>query len=60
MQLYPREEVEAQVAAAIDEGVPALRATVDQLFAKYAHKEPHKAWISSLQEILSAKAPLSQ
>lgn len=44
--------VELEVSNALAEGLPAVKSCVEQLAARFADKAVHKAWLSSLQEIV--------
>ena len=50
--LYIRQKVELQVSNALAEGLPAAKSCVEQLAARFADKAAHKAWLSSLQEVV--------
>ena len=50
--LYIRQKVELQVSNALAEGLPAVKSCVEQLAARFADKAAHKAWLSSLQEVV--------
>ncbi len=50
--LYIRQKVELEVSNALAEGLPAVKSCVEQLAARFADKAAHKAWLSSLQEVV--------
>ena len=50
--LYVRQKVEMEVSNALAEGLPAVKSCVEQLAARFADKAAHKAWLSSLQQVV--------
>ena len=50
--LYIRQKVELEVSNAVAEGLPAVKSCVEQLAARFADKAAHKAWSSSLQQVV--------
>ncbi|DBA88216.1 TPA: hypothetical protein ACH3X1_016170 [Trebouxia sp. C0004] len=50
--LYVRQKVELKVSNALAEGLSALKSCVEQLAARFADKAAHKAWLSSLQQVV--------
>ena len=50
--LYIRQKAELEVSNALAEGLPAVKSCVEQLAARFADKAAHKAWLSSLQEVV--------
>ena len=47
-----RQKVELEVSNALAEGLPAVQSCVEQLAARFADKAAHKAWLSSLQQVV--------
>jgi len=50
--LYARQKVELEVSNALAAGLPALKSCVEQLAARFVDKAAHKAWLSSLQQVV--------
>ena len=50
--LYVRQKVELEVSNSLAEGLSAFKSCIEQLAARFANKAAHKAWLSSLQQVV--------
>ena len=50
--LYVRQKVELEVSNAVAEGLSAFKSCIERLAARFADKAAHKAWSSSLQQVV--------
>jgi hypothetical protein len=51
--LYKVKEVETQISSAASEGLPAMKASVGHLVARFADEGAHKEWLLALKQIVS-------
>ena len=50
--LYGRQMAELEVSNALAEGLHAVKSCVEQLAFRFADTAAHKAWLSSLQQVV--------
>ena len=50
--LYVRQKVELEVSNALAQGLSAFKSCIERLAARFADKAAHKAWLSSLQQVV--------
>lgn len=51
--LYKVTEVQTQISSALSEGLPAVKASVGHLVARFADEGAHKEWLLALKQIVS-------
>ena len=53
--LHVRHKIELKLSNALAEGLTAVKSCVEQLAARFADKAAHKAWLSSLQQVVMGR-----